>query len=106
MVLGENGFQVGGLSRGFYANTTKIRDVVKCAFTNAGFHPFAPHSIRATLTKWADKHFQSREGFKAFSQNIGHTSVVTTIGSYCPIDEERQGELIRAQTRGADNEGD
>lgn len=95
MTLGENGFQVDGLSRDFYANAAKAREVVKSAFTNANLPPYAPHSLRATLTKWADKHFQTREGFKAFSQNIGHDSVVTTIGSYCPVDEERQGELIR-----------
>lgn len=95
MELGENGFQVGGLSRDFYANATKIRDVVKTAFTNAGLPAFAPHSLRSTLTRWADKYFKTREGFKAFSQNLGHESVVTTVGSYCPIDEERQGELIR-----------
>lgn len=97
MVLGDNGFQVGGLAREFYATTNKACEVVKTAFTNANLPAYGPHSLRATLTKWADRHFQTREGFKAFSQNIGHDSVVTTIGSYCPVDEERQGELIRRE---------
>lgn len=95
MERGENGFQVGGLSDDFYANATKVREVVKSAFQNAGFHPYPPHSLRSTLTKWADKHYATRESFKAFSQNLGHESVVTTVGSYCPVDDERQGELIR-----------
>ena len=93
--LGENGFQNMGLSREFYSSASKIREVIKSAFTSAGFPPFAPHSLRSTLTRWADKHYTSREAFKAFSQNLGHESVVTTVGSYCPVDEERQGELIK-----------
>ena len=91
----ESGFCVRGLSRDFYASSTKIRAVVKTAFKSAGLPPYVPHSLRSTLTRWADKHYTTREGFKAFSQNIGHDSVVTTVGSYIPIDEERQGELIK-----------
>lgn len=97
MSVGDHGFTVNGLSRDFYANATKVREVVKTAFTNAGFTAYPPHSLRSTITKWADKHYQTREAFKAFSQNLGHESVVTTVGSYCPVDEERQGELIRGE---------
>lgn len=97
MALGDAGFQVAGLSRDFYTSARKIRDVVKSAFSNAGFQPYGPHSLRSTLTKWAEKQYPTREGFKAFSQNLGHDSVVTTIASYYPIDEERQGELIRGE---------
>lgn len=97
MQVGANGFEAGGLSQEFYSTTNKIRQVVKSAFKNADFAPYGPHSLRSTLTKWADKHYLTREGFKAFSQNIGHDSVVTTIASYYPIDEDRQGELIRGE---------
>ena len=88
-------FAVAGLSRDGYSNANMIRSVVKLTFANAGFQSFTPHSFRKTLVRWADKHYPSREGFKAFSQNIGHSDVVTTISAYCPVSSERQAELIR-----------
>jgi hypothetical protein len=39
--------------------------------------------------------YPAREAFKAFSQNIGHSSVITTVSAYCPVSTERQGELIK-----------
>ena len=73
----------------------KVREVIKAAFTTAGLPAFAPHSFRKTLVKWADKVYPSREAFKAFSQNIGHDSEITTVGSYLKVSQERQAELIR-----------
>lgn len=68
--VGDNGFRVAGLSRDFYSNASKLRDVIKGAFSFAGFTPFGPHSLRSTLTRWADKHYASREAFKAFSDKF------------------------------------
>ncbi len=96
MGLVEGGFAALGLSRDTYANAGKIREVIKTAFTTAGLPAFAPHSFRKTLVKWADKVYPSREAFKAFSQNIGHDSEITTVGSYLKVSQERQAELIRA----------
>jgi hypothetical protein len=45
--------------------------------------------------KWADAAYPSREAFKAFSQNIGHSSVITAVSAYCPVSIERQAELIK-----------
>ena len=70
--------------------------MIKDAFISAALPSFAPHSFRKTLMKWADRHYPSREAFKAFSQNIGHDSTVTTVGSYLQVSSERQAELIRA----------
>jgi len=36
-----------------------------------------------------------REAYKAFTQNIGHTSALTSLVSYCPVSNERQAELIK-----------
>lgn len=88
-------FAVIGLKRETYQNANTIRKAIKSAFENAGLPVFAPHSFRKTLTKWADQHYPRREAFKAFSQNIGHESVVTTVSAYCPVSTERQGELIK-----------
>lgn len=56
---------------------------------------FAPHSFRKTLVRWGEHTYPTREGFKAFSQNIGHDSIITTVSAYVPVSQERQAELIR-----------
>ncbi|WP_050605476.1 tyrosine recombinase XerC [Ruegeria sp. 6PALISEP08] len=95
MGIVDGQFAVVGLKRQTYQNPNAIRAAVKQAFENAGLPTFAPHSFRKTLTVWADKHYPTREAVKAFSQNIGHESVVTTVSSYFPVSTERQGELIK-----------
>ncbi len=92
----DGAFAVIGLARVPYANAGAIRDAIKTAFVAADLPPFAPHSFRKTVVRWADRHYPTREAFKAFSQNIGHDSIVTTISSYLPVTRERQAELIRA----------
>ena len=95
MGLVDGVFATLGLSRDTYANAGKIRDIIKTAFTTAGLPAFAPHSFRKTLVKYGDQRCKTREQFKAWSLNIGHDSVVTTISAYCPVSRERQAELIR-----------
>lgn len=88
-------FKVVGLQRTNYKNANAIRAAIKQAFTHADLPPFTPHAFRKALVKWADTAYPTREAFKAFSQNIGHSNVVTTISAYCPVSLERQAELIR-----------
>lgn len=88
-------FAVTGFAREPYANAGAILAAIKNAFAAAGLPTFGPHSFRKTLVKWGDTRFTSREAFKAFSQNIGHDSEITTVGSYLKVSQERQAELIR-----------
>ena len=44
----------------------------------------------------AERHAPSIEHFKAWSQNLGHEHVSTTLTSYGSIGPHRQGELIRS----------
>ena len=92
----DGAFQVVGLMRDTYKNANAIRAVIKEAFQRADLPAFNPHAFRKTLVKWADTAYPTREAFKAFSQNIGHTSVITTVSAYCPVSVERQGELIKS----------
>ncbi|SFR45028.1 Phage integrase family protein [Litoreibacter janthinus] len=92
----EGEFQVVGFERHIYKNANAIRAVIKEAFRRADLPPFTPHAFRKSLVKWADTAYPTREAFKAFSQNIGHSSEVTTISAYCPVSIERQGELIKS----------
>ncbi len=91
----EGEFKVVGLERETYKNANAIRAAIREAFIRADLPPFTPHAFRKTLVKWADTAYPSREAFKAFSQNIGHSSVITTISAYCPVSIERQAELIK-----------
>lgn len=88
-------FAVTGFARQPYASASAIREAIKAAFVAAGLPAFGPHSFRKTLVKWGDGYFTSREAFKAFSQNIGHDSEITTVGSYLKVSQERQAELMR-----------
>ena len=93
-------FKVVGIERETYKNANAIRAVIKEAFTRADLPPFTPHAFRKMLVKWADTRYPTREAFKAFSQNIGHSNVVTTVSAYCPVSIERQAELIKAGGNG------
>lgn len=89
-------FATIGLSREPYANAGKIREVIKGAFTAAGFYPYGPHSLRKTLGIFANEKCRTPEQFKAWSMNLGHEHIATTLSAYCPVSPARQGELIRA----------
>ena len=92
----DGGFMVGGLSRDTYANGGKIREVIKGAFTSAGLPAFVPHSFRKTLTIYGDQLCTTRSQFKAWSLNMGHDNIITTLSAYCPITTEMQGKMIKA----------
>ena len=91
----DGGFMVAGLSRDTYANGGKIREVIKGAFTTAGLPAFVPHSFRKTLTIYGDQLCTTRSQFKAWSLNMGHDSIITTLAAYCPITTEMQADLIK-----------
>lgn len=95
MGLNEGGFACLGLSRDTYSNGGKICDVIKAAFSNVGMPTFGPHSFRKTLVLLANDHCRTPEQFKAWSLNLGHESIATTLSAYCPVSSTRQGELIR-----------
>ena len=95
MGLKDSAFAALGLSRDTYANAGKLRTVIKDAFTDAGLPAFAPHSFRKTLGLLANDHCKTPEQFKAWSMNLGHENIATTLSAYCPVSPSRQGELIR-----------
>ncbi len=95
MGLKDGGFACLGLSRDTYGNAGRIRAAIKDAFTSAGLPPFGPHSFRKTLGILANEHCRTPEAFKAWSMNLGHENIATTLSAYCPVSTTRQGELIR-----------
>jgi integrase/recombinase XerD len=95
MGLKDGAFACLGLSRETYSNAGKLRDVINSAFTNAGLPAFGPHSFRRTIGNLANTHCKTPEQYKAWSLNLGHENIATTLSAYCPVSTTRQGELIR-----------
>ncbi len=92
-------FAVTGLSREIYQGTTQLRDVIGSAFVNVDLPRFHPHGFRKTLVALANEVCKTPEEFKAWSQNLGHDSVVTTVSAYMPVSPSRQRDLIRGRAQ-------
>lgn len=91
----EVGFHVAGLDRAHWSSAAPVRAIFKAAFESTGLPYRKPHSFRDTLVQLAYDLKLSAEEFKAWSQNLGHDSLLTTFSSYGTISPARQGELLR-----------
>ena len=83
------------LSREPIHSSSIIREVFREAFERAKIEYFNPHSFRHTLVRLGEKICKTPENFKAWSQNLGHASPLTTFNSYGTVSEYRQCELIK-----------
>jgi integrase len=93
--LNETGhFTPVGLSRQHWANAGPIRKIFKAAFENAGLPYFNPHSFRKTLVSFGQSLCRTPEELKAWSQNLGHEDVLTTLRSYGVVARDRQAEIL------------
>lgn len=104
----QGGFQAIGLAREHWSGTGPIRAIYREAFAAAGLPYFNPHCFRDALVQLGERICTTPEQFKAWSQNIGHERVLTTLTSYGKVPAARQAELIRGmgQGRTAGNDGD
>jgi integrase len=92
----EGSFAVEGLEPVHWENTEPIRRIFRNAFALAGLPYYRPHSFRDTLAQFAESHAPSIEHYKAWSQNLGHERMSTTLTSYGNMSPHRQGELVRS----------
>jgi integrase len=88
-------FEAAGLEPKRWSTATPIRTIFREAFERAGLPYFHPHSLRKTLTRLGQQLCKSAEAMKAWSQNLGHEHVMTTLMSYGKVETDRQGEIIR-----------
>ena len=96
MGIGEHGgFQPVGLHRNGWKSTGPIRAIFRNAFAEANLPYFNPHSFRDTLVQFGERNSPNIEVFKAWSLNLGHTNIGTTLNSYGSMSPNRQAELIR-----------
>jgi integrase len=89
-------FKAVGLAAHGWASTGPVRAIFKRAFEQAGLPYFNPHSFRDMLVRHAMSLDLPAQELKAWSQNLGHNSVLTTLTSYGHVPAHLQGELIRA----------
>ncbi len=87
-------FTARGLSREHWADASPVRAIFKAAFARIGLPYFKPHTVRDTLTQLAYKLQLSPEQLKAWSQNMGHSNVLTTLQGYGHVSTERQGDIL------------
>ena len=96
MALGKDfEFQATALDRAPWSNANPVRDIFRSVCALAGLPYFNPHSLRNTLVQLAYDRKLDAESFKAWSQNLGHESCLTTFSSYGTIPPARQAEIIR-----------
>ena len=105
-IASDGAFAPTGIERQFWSNASPAREIFRKAFTGAGLPYFAPHSFRHTLGHLAQTMCQSPEELKAWSQNLGHENIATTLTSYGRIDPHRQGEVIGRMKAGKADEAD
>ena len=85
--LFESQLQTSGIKSG-----TTLRNIFKTCFTNAGFEYLNPHSFRKTHARFAQT--QKPEFLNAVRQNLGHSSIDTTLSSYGHLSELDQRRVI------------
>lgn len=88
-------FAALGISREHWQSAQAVRNIFKTAFERAGLNYYYPHSLRHTLGHIGQKVCQTPEQMKAWSQNLGHEGVLTTLTSYGHMTHCRQGEVIQ-----------
>jgi integrase/recombinase XerD len=90
----DHQFRQGGLERAHWTTASPIRKVFRVAFNAAGLPYFNPHSFRSTLARLGETRCRTPEEFKAWSQNLGHEKVLTTLVSYGYVAKERQAAIM------------
>ena len=64
---------------------------------------FNPYSFRNTLVRLGEQLCRTPKEFKAWSQNLGHESVLTSFYSYGDVPDYKQAELLRKLAKPAEN---
>lgn len=92
----------GGLGGGCWSNSAPIRQIFKRAFEDAGISYHTPHAFRKTLTRLALEMCDTMEEHWAWSLNLGHNSLNTTLQHYGVPSDERRRQVLNALGRSTD----
>jgi integrase len=83
-------------NRKHWKDAAAIRKMFKATFERADLPYFNPHSFRNTLAALGERICPNAEALKAWSQNLGHSHVLTTLTSYGTVAQSRQAEILSA----------
>jgi len=89
-------FEAAGLDRRGWSSAAPIRRIFRTAFERAGLPYSHPHSFRDTLAQLGERICRTPEQYKAWSLNLGHEKVTTTLRSYGAMSATRQAEIMHA----------
>jgi integrase/recombinase XerD len=91
----DRSFAAAGLGRTPWRTTGPIRQIFRDALAAAGLPYVNPHAFRKTLVRFGETLCRSPEEWKAWSQNLGHESEMTTFVGYGQVPGHRQAEIMR-----------
>lgn len=89
-------FEAAGLDRRCWSSSAPVRRIFRSAFERASLPYFHPHSFRDTLAQLGERICGTPEQYKAWSLNMGHEKVTTTLRSYGKMSTSRQAEIMHA----------
>lgn len=85
-----------GLGREHWANAKPVRDIFRETFDRVELPYVKPHSIRDTLTQLGHDLNLTPTQWAAWSINMGHETLLTTVLNYAPMTTERQAGIMRS----------
>lgn len=83
-----------GITKERWANTQPMRDIFRAAFNAVDLPYFNPHSFRKTLWALTTEWGLDEEARRAWSQNLGHEKMDTSVNYYGHISLDRQRARI------------
>lgn len=87
-------FEAVGVVPEHWSNAAPVRKIFRQAFEAAGLPYFNPHTVRSTLAQLGERLCKRPVEFKAWSQNLGHEGVLTTLYSYGEVQQAEQAKII------------
>jgi integrase len=105
IAVGETGlFGSQGLERRHWTTASPIREIFRRACAGAELPYYNPHSLRQTLVRLAYDLDLGPRQLKAWSQNLGHESVLTSLGSYGALSPHEQADVMSHLNEAPDDE--
>lgn len=83
------------LTREPWKTADPVRTICRRACEGARVPYFPPHTVRRTLAILGERMCTTGEELKAWSQNLGHLEVLTTMSSYGGLSDRRQCQVMK-----------
>ena len=91
----HGGFMAQGLTRQPWSTSAPVRTIFQDAYAAAGLPYFPPHRTRNTLAHFGLDVCKTPKDLWAWSQNLGHDHVMTTLKNYGKMTGQEQATTIK-----------